>query len=223
MSFRDFINKLKNENKIVTAKKQVSLKFEAASVLKKAEPCPVFLPKIKESGYSAAGNIFSSKELIAESLGIKKEELMKKLSNAVKKPSEPELISRKDAPVMKNTIDDVDLFEMPVPVHLKKDGGPYFTSAVVIANDPEYGRNCSFHRMMVVGKDKLTARILERHFNEYILRAEKRNENLPFAFCVGNSINVLLAGAVSSEIENDELKIADALHPLKTVKLGNGI
>ena len=115
-------------------------------------------------------------------------------------------------------------FKFPIPFHAEKDGGPYFSSAVVIAHDKELGRNCSFHRMMVIGKDKVVMRVLPRHLAEFIKRAgDAGKEGLDVAFVVGAPINVLLAAATSVEIGTDELGIANTLMPVRTVRLSNGI
>ncbi|MFA5049845.1 MAG: UbiD family decarboxylase [Candidatus Micrarchaeia archaeon] len=220
-SFRTFIEKLQSEKKLMECRTPVSVDLEASSILKTSEPCPVLFPKIKESEFRIAGNIFSTKEMVAKYLGCKKEELTLKLINAIENPKKPELV--KTGPVFENTLSNPDLSKIPVPVYLEKDGGPYFTSAIVIANDPEYGRNLSFHRMMVIEKNKVVARILNRHLNSFIERADKRGEELDIAVIIGSPINVLLSGAISLDLGFDELAIANSLMPLKTVKLSNGI
>jgi len=73
---------------------------------------------------------------------------------------------------------------------------------------------------MVIDKDKLVMRILHRHLDEFIKRA---GGELDVAFVVGAPINVLLSAAISSKLGQDELEYANALAPLKTVKLSNGI
>ena len=59
---------------------------------------------------------------------------------------------------------------------------------------------------MVIEDDKVVMRILPRHFHEYLTRGLKE-----FAICIGNSIPVLLASAVSTSIQVSELSIANAL------------
>jgi UbiD family decarboxylase len=222
MSFREFIEKLDKEGKLLKTKKKPSLKLEVASLLHSVEPKPL-LTEVKESDYRVAGNICASKELVAECLGCKKEELVKKMLNAIENPSEPKVVGKNEAPVLENTITDVDLSKLPIPFHLEKDGGPYITSGVIIANDKEYGRNLSFHRMMVIGRNKVVARILPRHFDQFITRAEANGGELDIAIVIGAPINVLLGGATSVKPGDDEMKIANTLMPVDTVKLENGI
>jgi len=220
-SFREFIESLKKQEKLVTLKKPASLKLELAGVMKALDGKPVYTELVGEvPGARVAGNVFSTRELICDYFGIKNEELMPKLVRAINNPSRPEIIEQKDAPVLEVTEQEVDLSKYPIPIHAPKDGGAYFSSAVVIANDKEYGRNCSFHRMMVIGKDRVVVRILPRHLEEFVKRA---GGELEVAFVVGAPINVLLSAAISVEIGKDELHIANSLAPVRTVRLGNGI
>jgi len=217
-SFRDFLEKLRFERKILDVKKPVSKNLELAGVCHKLDGNALYIPKIKECpNYKAAANVFSTKDLVALNLGITRDEIIPKLVHAINNPSKPELVD--DGPVLEYEA-YLDLYKLPIPFHAEKDGGPYIASAVVMANDPELGRNCSFHRAMVVSKNKLVLRILPRHLNEFIKRA---GGELDVAFVIGAPINVLLAGASSIELGQDELQIANSLMPLKTVKLPNGV
>lgn len=219
-SFREFVEQLKKEGKLVKLKKPVSKKLELAGVLAALDGKPIYTEHVKENPSArVAGNIFCDKDLICEYFGIKKDELIPKLIRAIDNPSKPMLVEAKDAPVLEVTEKEVDLSKYPILFHAEKDGGPYFSSAVVIAHDKELGRNCSFHRMMVIGKDRTVWRILHRHLEEYINR---NGGELDVAFVVGAPINVLLAGAISVELGKDELQIANTLMPLRTVRLPNG-
>jgi 2,5-furandicarboxylate decarboxylase 1 len=218
-SLRDFLGKLKAEGRLIEIKKPVSKRLELAGVLKALDGQPVYFSNIAENpGAIVAGNIFSTRKLACQYLGIPQEQLVHTIANAIRNPVAPELAEA--GPVLEETDADVDLSSYPVPFHAEKDGGPYFASAIVIAKDPELGRNCSFHRMMVMDRDRVAMRILPRHLEEYIKRA---GGELDVAFVVGAPINVLLASACSVELGKDELGIANALMPLKTVRLGNGI
>jgi 2,5-furandicarboxylate decarboxylase 1 len=219
-SFRNFVEELERDGTMKVVERKVSQKLEAAAVLKKAGEMPVKFNRIEGCKMKAVGNVFATRELVARYLGIGRQDIIAELARAINKPSEPEEVSRKEAPVLENTLTEPDLNIMPMLTHAEKDGGPYIASAIVIANDPEYGRNCSFHRMMQIGKDKLAIRILPRHLNAFIERA---GGTLDVAFIIGAPINVMLASATSVELGMDELTIANSLAPLRTVALDNGI
>jgi UbiD family decarboxylase len=217
-TFRDFVERLKKEDRAAVLKKPVSKELDLAGLMHAMDGRPVLAPEVEGSGFAAVGNVFSTRELICDYLGISKDELVPKLVHATNSPAKPELVE--SGPVLENSTDEIDLGKLPIPMHAEKDGGPYISSAVIIAHDKELGRNLSFHRMMVIGKDRLVMRILPRHLDEFIKRA---GGELDVAFIVGAPINVLLSAAISSKLGQDELEYANALAPVKTVKLGNGI
>lgn len=219
-TFRDFIATIRKEGKMAELTKPASLKLELAGVMAAFDGKPVYTERVAEMpGAKVAGNVFCTRELICEYLGITREQLIPALISAINKPSEPEAVDAKDAPVLEADM-PVDLSKLPIPWHAEKDGGAYFSSAVVIAKDKELGQNCSFHRMMVIGKDRVVVRILHRHLDEFIKRA---GGELDVAFVVGAPINFLLASACSVEIGKDETTIANSLAHLRTVRLESGI
>jgi len=219
-TFRDFIAKIRSEGKMIELSRPASLKLELAGVMAAFDGQPVYTEKVKETpGARVAGNVFCTRELICDYLGITHAQLIPKIASAINNPSEPELVDAKDAPVLEVEA-PVDLSKLPIPFHAEKDGGAYFSSAIVIARDKELGQNCSFHRMMVIGKDRVVVRILHRHLDEFIKRA---GGELDVAFVLGAPINFLLASACSVEIGKDETTIANSLASLRTVQLESGI
>ena len=220
LSFRDFIAKLRKEGGMTELSRPVSLSLELAGVMAAFDGKPVYAEKVKETpGARVAGNVFCTRELICGYLGITRGQLIPALISAINNPSKPQLVDATDAPVLEADA-PVDLSRLPIPWHAEKDGGKYFSSAVVIAKDKELGQNCSFHRMMVIGKDRVAVRILKRHLDEFIKRA---GGELDVAFVVGAPINFLLASACSVEIGRDETTIANSLAPIRTVRLESGI
>jgi 2,5-furandicarboxylate decarboxylase 1 len=220
-TFRDFVDKLAKDGRLKSAKRKVSKRLELAGLMHAVDGTPVMVKDVADSAFPAVGNVFSTRGLVCDYLGITKEQLIPKLVHAINNPTKPQLVKDvKDAPVLENKLDTVDLGCLPIPFHAEKDGGPYLSSAIVVAQDKELGRNISFHRMMVIGKDKVVARILPRHLEQYLKRS---GGELDVAIVVGAPINVLLAAATSVKIGQDELEIANTLQPVRTVKLGNGI
>ena len=143
-------------------------------------------------------------------LGIKPNEIIGKLADAIDHPKEPKIVGAKGYEEV-----GADLTKIPILMHYRIDGGPYISSGVVVARDKGLGTNVSFHRMMVIGKDKIVMRILPRHFDEFLKRGNKE-----FAICTGNSMSVLVASAVSAELGKNELAIANALSETNMIELG---
>lgn len=109
-----------------------------------------------------------------------------------------------------------DLFAIPTPTLALKDGGPYYSSSVVIAKDPDTGvRNLSVHRLMVTGKSRMTMLMdVGRHLRDYYERAEKLGKPLEITINNGVDPAVYFAAITPSSavaIDQDELTVAGVL------------
>ena len=218
MSFRDFVDELRKQGKAVEAKKPLSKHLDLAGLMHALDGTPVYVPKVEGSAFRAVGNVFSTRELVCEYLGLTKDQLIPKLVDEIAHPTKPESVS--SGPVLENSTSSVDLSKLPIPLHAERDGGPYLSSAIIVAKDKELGRNLSFHRMMVIDKDRVVVRILKRHLQAFL---DRNGGELDVAFIVGAPINVLLSAAMSVDLGQDELEFANSLAPVRTVRLGNGI
>jgi len=213
MGFREYLKKIDEEGLLQNVDVEVSKKLEISGILKEIEPMPVIFNNVKDSEYRVAGNLFCSKEVVASYFGVSSADLIPMLKKAISDHSEPEIVS--NAPCQEVIESNVNLDQLPILFHCEKDGGNYISSAVVITRDPDYGQNMDFHRAMQISKDKFSTRIVRgRHFDKFL----ERNRELDVAFCIGNTPNILIAGATSVDIGVDELHIANALEPIKLVK-----
>lgn len=210
MNLREFVDRLDKRGLLVMIKRPVDVKYETATLMKMLDGKPVLFEQVKGSSMPVVANICSSRELISLGLGIEQDEIISKLAEAVDHPKEPKVVEAKDYEEI-----DVDLTKLPILTHYPLDGGPYISSGVVVASDPQLGLNTSYQRMMVLGKDKVVIRILPRHFDEFLKRG-----NREFAICIGNSMPVLVASAVSAELGKSELSIANALAETSLIELG---
>ena len=213
MGFREYINQIDKEGLLRKVDLEVSKKLEISGILKEVEPTPVLFNNVKESEFRVVGNIFCTKDVISSYFGVTPADLIPMLSKAIDERSEPEIVT--NAPCQEVVETDVDLDKIPILFHCDKDGGNYISSAVVVTRDPDYGQNLDFHRAMQYSKDKFATRIVKgRHFYKFL----EKNGEVEVAFCIGNTPNILIAGATSVDIGVDELTIANALEPIKVVK-----
>ena len=213
MILEEYIKRLQQEGKITTISKTISKNLEIAGVLKGLEPQSVLFESVKESEFRVAGNLFCNKKQVADYFGITPEQIIPTLAKAIEERSKPDTTDK--ASCQEVIEDKVDLDKLPILMHNETDGGPYISSGVVVASDPEFGQNLDFHRAMQIGKDKMVARVVSgRDFHKYL----QRNEEVDVAFCVGNTPEVLVAAATSVETGVNELEIANALRKISVVK-----
>ncbi|MFW9933639.1 MAG: UbiD family decarboxylase domain-containing protein, partial [Candidatus Thorarchaeota archaeon] len=213
MILENYLKVLAERGALTTIKKQISKNYEIAGVLKSLEPTPVLFEDVKESEFRVAGNLFCTKGQIADYFGIRTEDIIPTLAQAIGNRSVPEEVD--DAPCQEVIESAVDLDKLPILLHNKVDGGPYISSGVVVSSDPEFGQNLDFHRAMQLEKDKMVARVVSgRDFAKFL----ERNGEVDVAFCIGNTPEVLIAAATSVETGVNELEIANALKPIKVTK-----
>ena len=185
---------------------------------------PVFLPRLE--GGPAAGNIWSTRDRVASALGVTPDQLLPKLMEAQSHPKDTRLVERAD--FMQKTTSDVDLQALPVPKLFPRDAGRYITAGVWVAESGGV-RNLSFHRILILGKDRGACRIVPRHLRHMYNEALQAGEELKVAVCIGLDPWNLLAGGTSVEYGVDESRIASALtlgalgKPVDVVRLPDGL
>ena len=212
---RDLIDELGRSGDLVRIKKPVSKRYELAKVQRTLEGKPVLFENIKENpGWRVLGNIVSTRDLVARALGVKKEELLFKLADAIENRKENPGVNH--APSQEVVIKDPDLDQLPIVTHYPTDGGPYIASGVVIVKDPDYGYNACFHRLMQKGKNWFTARIIENRGTDTALK--KVDGDLEAVISVGNPVHLLVAASISPAKDVNELEIGQALGDLPLAK-----
>ena len=211
---REFLSDLDGSGDLVHVRKEVSTRFEAAAVASRLDGKPVLFEKIREAkGYRVAAGVCGTRGLLARAVGVDPERLLPRILESIESPKPFRVVD--DAPCQEVVEDGVDLRGLPILTHCEKDGGPYVTAGIVVAHDGEYGYNASFHRLMLLGKDRAVARILPRHLDEFVKRGDRE-----VGIAIGNHPAFLFSSAVSCEIGKSELAIANALKEMSFVKCG---
>jgi anhydromevalonate phosphate decarboxylase len=214
MYLRDFLSKLEQENNLVRIKKEVSAKYEIANVIYSLDEKPVIFENVKGYDFPVFAGITSDRDVIAKGLDTTKDKLLLKLVKALQNPKEPEMVDK--APCQEVIIKDPDLSKIPLLYHLDGDGGRYGSATVSTIKDPDTGRNVSYHRLMEIGKNKFTARLIKKRQTRTTY--DKLEGDLEMAVCVGNSVAVMVAASLGPPPGVDEFSIANALDKTPLVK-----
>ncbi len=208
---RGFLKTLEKDFKAIKIDEKVSVNLEAAEFLKKNPKDTIIMENICESDMKIISGICNTREKIARALNTDVAGITQKIMGAINNPLP--INDFKSAHDSFDITKPVDLTELPILTYYSRDGGPYITSGVIIAKDPETGvRNASIHRMLVLDKDRLTARIVPRHLYTYHQRAEALDEPLELAIAIGMHPATLLATTTSVPINVDELEVANNFH-----------
>ncbi|MEA3323815.1 MAG: UbiD family decarboxylase [Euryarchaeota archaeon] len=216
MSFRSFIDQLKTDGNLIEVQEPVSPEYDAARVAGNEKPHLFH----SISGCRVAVNLLSSREALCRALGINREDMARHLAS-VEPDGEVRLVV--DSPT-KEVRSKPDLSKLPVFTYFKNDPAPYITAGVLVT-EMDGVMNAAIHRMMVIGKDKLAARLVApRH--TYLMRkkALERGKTLPVAIAIGLDPAVLFA--ICTRVpDGAEFRYASALQeaPLEVFECDNGI
>lgn len=215
MSLRDFIEQAAVSGDLVIVDKPVSVKYEVANVAHALEGRPILFEQIADHpGWQVLSGPCSDRRYFSMALGVPVEELVHHLAEALEKPAEPPMVE--SAPCQEVVLEEFDLHDLPILLHLPQDAGYYVASNVVITEDAEFGRNMSYHRLLRLDERRFAARIVEQRGTDSALgRVEG---DLPVAICIGVSLATHLAASMSPEPGVDELAVANALAPTPLVR-----
>jgi len=219
---RSWLERFADETVVVREK--VSCDLEATARLLAHPRVPVHFTDL--DGRQAAGNLWSTRDRVAEALTVPREQLLPKILDAQSHPKDARLVDRAD--FLRNTSSDIDLLDLPVPRLFPKDAGRYITAGVWVA-EWRGVRNLSFHRILLLDKTRGACRIVPRHLRHMYNEAMQSGEELKVAVCIGLDPWNLLAGGTSVEYGLDESRIASALtqsclgRPVDIVRIRNGL
>ncbi len=174
MTMRQFIDEMRERGLVDEIERPVSDRFEAAQMASTTDRVLLFHDI---GGKKAVMNLTANRSTLAAALGSTEADLVKRLAGAS--------YSGTLKPMGKLEMRPADLTELPIMTFFPKDGGPYITAGIVFSR-LDGVENASIHRMMVIGKDRLAARLVEgRHTDVLHREALKRGEKLPIAIALG--------------------------------------
>jgi len=230
VNLREFIAWAVETGALIEVGQTVDPHLELARVMYALDGRPALFPKLTGfPGWRAVAGVCAQRRHFAAALDCAAPDLVHRMAEALANPTPPPVLD--SGPCQEVVEERVDLTRLPIPRYHPDDGGRYVTAGVAVIKDPDFGRNVSFHRLMLLGEGhgatRFAARIVEgrgthtawaKMAKEYAVDAPPRD--LPVAIAVGCPIQVLLAAAMSPPKGVDELSIAHAMAPTPLVRCG---
>lgn len=227
---RDFLKQADEKGVVRHVTEEVKREYEMSTLmmdLDKEHRYPIVcFDQVENSEFPVVTNILGCRERFAEGLGVAADKVSETYAARIRSRIE-EVKVVENAPFNAHTItgDDIDLYKLPIPTHFPIDAGPYVTSGLCVAKDPESGaETLGFHRMQLKGKDKLGISLHSRQrLWEYFRRSEERGESLKAAIVIGVHPNISLGsmalvpydqgkyGAIAG-LFGEPLEVAPCLH-----------
>ena len=210
---RRFIERMRREGLVTEVSGPCSADMEVA---RKAAPTDNVLLFKDVGGRGVVMNVTANRKALAIALGMDEKEIVQKLSEATYEGKVTE-----DGTL---TMEKPDLSKIPVLKHFPGDAGKYITAGIVFA---KYGgvENASIHRMLVLDKSRVAARLVEgRHTHVMLQNALSNGGKLPIAVTIWTHPAVTFASCTRVP-EGKELAYAAELlgGEIKVKRCSNGV
>lgn len=218
---RGFVERLSREGLLHEVDHPVAADLGLARAMLGRSGQAVRFSKVTGFGGTVVGSVLSSRRNAALACGVDPRDLIAFLGRADAARGSVTEVS--EGPFQRTRYDRPDLAEiLPLGRFFDRDGGPYTTASIVAARSQRSGMNLSFHRMMHLGLNRFSVRVVRRHLHQILEEGQGRGRA---AVCIGVHPAVCLAAATSGPPELDELELASALlgGELECVDLGEGI
>ena len=148
-------------------------------------------PDGKEYECSVVSGLCGDKRRVR--IGLKTDDIAEKVLNGLENPLDP-VPTDSDREIV---IENPNLLrDLPILKHYDCEPGPYITGGVISSKSPEGYNTFSFHRMLVIGRNKLAVRIVEgRELHRSFTSREKEGKPLDVSISIGLSADLLIAAA----------------------------
>ncbi|MBI2364160.1 MAG: UbiD family decarboxylase [Deltaproteobacteria bacterium] len=214
---RGFLAHLESQGQLLRVKDEVGVKYEIAAGMRKTSdiegPALLFENVRGYPGWRVLGGLFATRKLVALGLGVPQEKMLERYLTLEDQRIAPEIVSTGPCKEIKWIGDQVDLAKLPIVTHASQDCGAYVTIGVQVGKDPDTSiRNLSIHRMLVLGKDRLSLWApADHHLGRMILMAEEKKRGLEVATAIGVEPAIVVGSQAKVPFGIDEFHVAGGL------------
>jgi len=203
---RAYIDTLAAQGRLRVIEREVSGQHELAAVTQRSQKesdAPLLFRRVAGSAHPVMTNVFGSRDRLAEMLGGGR--FCQRWVELMGTPVIPPV--QVDEPP---GLVELKLTDLPQITYFERDGGPYLTAGVFLANEPDTGvPNLSFHRAQIISDTELRIRLgASHHLTQYQTKAEARGEALEAAILLGPPPSLVLAAAAPIAYDESEIDVA---------------
>ena len=207
--FREFIEKMEGEGRVVRIGQELSPAEEMSFVMRENEGRICVFESPKGYGHcSVVSGTASSRELIARALGTERDKILFRILRAMENLKEYKV--KESAEFLENEVENPEVIKhIPLLKYFFKNQPFYTTSTIVVSKSPEGDLNYSFHRMKYLGKNRFAIRMVAgRHLDTNFQRSFG---DLKVAIFLGVHPAVEIAVSTSLPYGVNEMLLANAL------------
>jgi len=207
---RSYLGLLRKTRELKSIKRKVSTKYEIAGVTAKVDGSHALLfENISGKKFKIVSNLVGTRKRFALAVGTKERDIHQKMITAIERAKKPK--NNSEGQFMENHSSDASI--LPIVTHFENESGPFITSSIIYAKNPEKGaQNSSFHRLMPLDKKHFSVRMVEgRDLHRAFNHAKKKKKDLKVAITIGVHPAISIAGAYQADWGKDELEIANSI------------
>jgi len=214
---RAYLACLEEQRQLLRVREEVDPKYEIAAGIRKTsdiEGPALLFERVKGfPGWRVLGGLFATRKLVALALEVPEEELLERYLTLEEKRIPPVMVTDTPVKEIRWKGAEIDLYRLPIVTHAEKDIGPYVTIGIQIGKDPDTGiRNVSIHRMLLLGKDRLSLWApSDHHLGRMILKAEEKGRGLEVATAIGVDPAIIIGSQAKVPWGVDEFDVAGGL------------
>jgi len=215
-NIKDFIDALRSQEDLISISTPLDPKYEISAFLTeigKREAPAILFEKVKGYRLPVVGNLLGTRRRLSLALGIEPDKLFVEFPKRLVKEIQPVLTKDESPKEVFPRGKGLDLRRLlPVLTHYERDSGPYITSGVSSARDPDtetIGRG--LHRMEVRGKDRLGISLLNPPLSEIYGKYKKRGRKMEIATAIGVDPLIFIASILKVPAEKDKLSVAGGI------------
>ena len=214
MRLRDLLLKIEEEKPgmVVRVSEELS-DYDVTCIVRFWRNAPILIFQNVRSGWSIVVNLCNTRDKLCYYANVKSvRELYGRLMYACSNPKPGVEVPWRQASFSFKCLSGGDVGRLPILKFYPRDPGPYVTSSIIVARNPKDGvLNASVHRMLYLGDDRFSVRIVPRHLWKIYNDAIETLGYLPVLVLIGVHPLVLLASASSPPYGIYELYSANTL------------
>lgn len=207
---RSYLGVIKKLGQLKTIRKEVSTRYQIAAITAKLDySYAALFENIKDSKFRVVTNLVGTRKRFAQAVSAKESDIHKKVISAISHAKKPKTTQK--GLFFENR--EKRISALPIIKHFAKEPGPFITSSIIYAKNPDTGaQNSSFHRLLPLDQRHFSVRMVEgRHLHRMFLDAKHHGQDLKVAITVGVHPAISIAGAYQAEWGKDEIDIANSL------------
>jgi UbiD family decarboxylase len=220
---RRFIDDLARRGELAVVRRPVDPRHQLAAIAKAVQTAgeqAVLFERVEGSALPVVSNLYGSHERLRRLIGAGEKTFCQRwieLTDACIAGRDVDVLEPAPAST-RNEFRTGALSDLPAIIYHERDAGPYFTSAIFLAHEPDSGvPNLSFHRSMYVSDAELRVRLGSTHdLARYQAKAEARGRPLEAALLLSCPPEIFLAACASLPYDASELVMAAKFAGCKT-------